>query len=110
MSWIQEEDMNRIFERAIRDDSMQGVYVATAPNPVSNTEFMRSLRRAVGMPIGLPAAEWMVRIGAPLFMRTDPELALYGRYCVPRRLEQEGFTFRYSTLEGALASLYGGKT
>ena len=86
MSWIHEEDMNRIFERAIVDDSMHGIYVATSPNPVSNTEFMRSLRKAIGMPIGLPAFEWMVRIGAPLFMRTDPELALYGRYCVPTRL------------------------
>ena len=61
MSWIQEEDMNRIFVRAISDDSMQGMYVVTAPNPVSNAEFMRSLRKAVRMPIGLPAAGWMVR-------------------------------------------------
>ena len=102
--------MNRIFERAISDDSMRGMYVATAPSPVSNAEFMRSLRKAVGMPIGLPAAGWMVRIGAPLFMRTDPELALYGRTCVPRRLEREGFTFRHPTLDGALKSLYKRKT
>ena len=85
---------------------MQGTYVATAPNPVSNTAFMRSLRKAVRMPIGLPAFEWMVRIGAPLFMRTDPELALYGRYCVPTRLLAEGFEFRYENLDGALAAIY----
>lgn len=109
MSWIHEEDLNRIMERAITDETMVGMYVVTAPNPVSNTEFMRSLRKATGMPIGLPAFEWMVRIGAPLFMRTDPELAIYGRYCVPARLLSEGFEFRHEELEGALASIYASR-
>jgi len=106
MSWIHERDMNRIFERAIEDDSMRGAYIATAPNPVSNAEFMRALRRALERPIGLPAMAWMVRIGAPLVLRTDPELALYGRYCVPRRLLDEGFTFDFPDLDAALADLY----
>ena len=105
MSWIHEEDMNRIFERGINDESMRGIYVATAPNPVSNAEFMRCLRKAIGMPIGLPAFAWMVRIGAPLFMRTDPELAILGRYCVPRRLEEEGFEFKHPDLAPALEDL-----
>jgi len=105
MSWLHQEDMNRIFERSIIEDAMQGVYIATAPNPVSNSVFMSSLRKAVGMPIGLPTFAWMVRIGAPLFMRTDPELALYGRYCVPRRLEQDGFGFKFPELGPALADL-----
>ena len=54
---------------------MQGAYIASSPNPVSQRDFMKTLRRVVGMPIGLPAFSWMVRIGAPLLMRTDPELA-----------------------------------
>lgn len=106
ISWIHRLDMNRIFERAIVDDSMRGIYLATAPNPVANAEFMRQLRRALRMPIGLPALGWMVRIGAPLVMRTDPELALYGRYCVSRRLREEGFEFRFPDLESALGDLY----
>jgi uncharacterized protein (TIGR01777 family) len=105
MSWLHQTDMNRIFERSILDDSMQGAYIATAPNPVSNVVFMRALRKAVRMPIGLPAFGWMVRIGAPLFMRTDPELALYGRYCVPRRLLDEGFVFEHEHVEPALRDL-----
>lgn len=105
MSWLHQTDMNRIFERAIIDESMRGEYIATAPNPVSNTVFMQALRKAVGMPIGLPAFKWMVRIGAPLLMRTDPELAIYGRYCVPRRLLEEGFTFEFEEIEPALQDL-----
>jgi uncharacterized protein len=106
ISWIHEEDMNRLFLRAIDDASMHGAYIATAPRPVPNAEFMRELRRALGMPLGLPAAAWMVTLAAPL-LRTDPELALYGRYCVPRRLIDDGFEFRYPDVRSALQQLYG---
>lgn len=105
MSWIHEADICAIFEAAINDPTFDGVYNVTGPNPVSQVEFMRSLRRAIGMPIGLPATEWMVRIGAPLVMRTDPELALYGRYIVPKRLIDRGFAFRFPTLDDALRDL-----
>ena len=57
MSWIHEDDMNRIFERAVVDDSMQGIYVVTAPNPVSNTDFMRSLRKAVRAAVLAPTQD-----------------------------------------------------
>ena len=105
MSWLHELDMNRIFARALTNDSMHGAYIASSPNPVSQVEFMRLLRSAVGMPIGLPAFEWMVRLGAPLLLRTDPELALYGRYVIPKRLLDENFEFRWPSLKAALDDL-----
>ncbi len=105
MSWLHELDMNRLFERGIFDESMQGAYVATSPNPVSNAEFMRELRHAVGMPLGLPAPAPLVRIGARLILRTDPELALYGRYVVSRRLRDENFEFKFPELKNALRNL-----
>lgn len=106
MSWIHEEDMNRLLARAITDETMSGGYLATAPNPVSNAEFMRVLRKVLRVPIGLPAPAWMIRLAAPLVLRTDPELALYGRYCVSRRLREEQFEFRFPHLEAALVDLY----
>lgn len=105
MSWIHEADMNALFERALADPSMAGTYIATAPNPVSQVEFMRTLRKAMGMPLGLPAFAWMVRLGAPLLLKTDPELALYGRYVVSRRLREAGFEFRFPDLGPAIADL-----
>ncbi|MBL9149329.1 MAG: TIGR01777 family oxidoreductase [Phycisphaerae bacterium] len=105
MSWIHEFDMNRIIERAITDESMRGAYIASSPHPVSQVEFMSTLRRALGMPIGLPAFEWMVRLGAPLVLRTDPELALYGRFVIPTRLLEAGFEFAFPTLREAIADL-----
>lgn len=107
ISWIHVHDMNRLFSRAMADAGMSGAYIATAPQPVSNAEFMRELRRAVGMPLGLPSAAWMVRLGARFVLRTDPDLALYGRYCVSRRLREEGFEFAYPDLPSALRELYG---
>lgn len=113
MSWLHAADMNRIVERAIVDERMNGVYIASAPQPVSQFEFMRELRRAAGglgkLGMSLPAFEWMVRLGAPLILRTDPELALYGRYVLPKRLLTEGFEFRYPTVEAALSAIYGGE-
>ncbi len=105
MSWIHERDINRIFERAISDSSMQGVYIASSPNPESQGDFMRKLRMRMRIPFGLPATESMVRVGAHWLLRTDPELALYGRYVMPKRLMDEGFEFEYPELCDALAEL-----
>jgi uncharacterized protein (TIGR01777 family) len=105
ISWIHEHDMNRLFERALSEKRMSGAYIATAPHPVSNAEFMRELRSALRVPLGLRARSWMVRAAAPL-LRTDAELALYGRYCVSRRLREENFEFLFPDLRSALRNLY----
>ena len=105
MSWIHEHDMNAIIHNAIADETFTGVYIASAPNPVSNKAFMRLLRKKVKMPIGLPAPEFLTRIGAKLLFRTDPELALYGRYVKSKRLEEEKFVFKFPVLEDALDDL-----
>jgi uncharacterized protein len=67
---------------------------------------MRELRKVLRVPFGLPAKSWMVRIAAPLILQTDPDLALYGRYCVSRRLREEGFDFLFPDLPSALRDLY----
>ncbi len=105
MSWIHETDMNRLFERALSDPTMRGAYIASSPYPVSQQVFMRTLRSVIRVPIALPAFSWMVRVGAPLFLRTDPELALYGRYVVSKRLRDEHFEFQFPDLGAALDDL-----
>ncbi|MDA7950196.1 MAG: DUF1731 domain-containing protein [Pirellulaceae bacterium] len=105
MSWIHEQDMNRIFEHAISDSSMDGIYIASSPNPESQKEFMQKLRAKLRVPFGLPSSELMVRVGAHLLLRTDPELALYGRYVIPKRLNEMGFKFNYPKLHDALNEL-----
>jgi len=106
ISWIHEEDMNKIFIESIENKKMNGAYIASSPNPVSNEVFMKELRRATNAKLGLPAYSWMVKIAAPLLMKTDPDLALAGRYVIPKRLIEEGFEFIYPTIEQAFNNLF----
>ena len=105
ISWIHVDDLTALITRAIENTEMRGVYVATAPHPVSQSEFMRELRLAMGVPIGIPIAEWMIRFGAFWVLRTDPELVLLGRYCFSRRLEDEGHQFLFPKLGEAIGDL-----
>lgn len=110
ISWIHEADLNRLFERAVVDPNLSGPYIASSPNPISQAEFMRELRRAVRMPLGMPAAGWMVRIAAHYLLRSDPELILFGRYVVSRRLQEVGFDFQFPRLREALSDLLTRRT
>jgi uncharacterized protein (TIGR01777 family) len=103
VSWIHFED----FVRAIQwlmDHEETGVANLAAPHPLPNAEFMRVLRRAAGVPVGLPASRWMLEAGAVL-LRTETELILKSRRVVPGRLLEQGFAFRYPTWEGAARDL-----
>ncbi|WP_459558080.1 epimerase [Lacunimicrobium album] len=102
ISWIHEADLNALFVRAIENKGMSGAYIASSPCPVSQREFMRELRKAMGVWIGLPAPGWLVRLGAKFVLKTDPELALYGRYVVSKRLREEGFEFGVREVGDAL--------
>lgn len=104
ISWIHEDDLARLFIRALQDETMHGNYITTSPDPQPNAVFMRELRKAVHRPWSPPAPAFAVRIGS-VFLRTDPELALLGRRCLPTRLQAEGFTFDHAKLGPALQEL-----
>lgn len=103
-SWIHMEDLFRIVVFLQQHPELEGVFNASAPHPVTNRELMASLRRAMGVPIGLPAPRWMLELGARL-IRTETELVLKSRWVLPERLLREGFTFKYDTLDGALEEI-----
>jgi uncharacterized protein (TIGR01777 family) len=105
VSWIHVADLTRLFVEAIERVDIAGVFNATGPNPVTNAEFMRELRRALHRPWSPPVPVWATRIGA-FFMRTEPSLALTGRRCRPKRFLESGFHFDFPELRGALADLY----
>jgi hypothetical protein len=73
-------------------DALAGPVNVAAPEPLPNAEFMRALRRAWGTPVGLPAARWMLEVGA-VAMRTETELVLKSRRVTPGRLLASGFAF-----------------
>ncbi|MGA3171495.1 MAG: TIGR01777 family oxidoreductase [Chthoniobacteraceae bacterium] len=105
ISWIHNTDLVRMFEWAIERDDIAGPFNATGPNPVTNTQFMRELRRALGRPWSPPVPAWLARIGA-WAMGTEASLALTGRRGVPRRFTELGFQFQFPGLRPAIESLF----
>jgi uncharacterized protein len=104
VSWIHFEDFIRATRWVIEHDEIDGAVNLAAPNPVPNEEFMRTLREAAGIRVGLPATKWMLEIGA-VFMRTETELILKSRQVVPGRLLQSSFVFNYPTWDAAARDL-----
>jgi uncharacterized protein len=104
-SWLHIDDMDALFIEAIENSSMNGIYVASAPNPVSNKEFMKQLRQSIKMPLGLPATKWMVWLACRLLLNTDHEIVVYGRYVKSTRLKDLGFQFAFPYLKDAINNL-----
>ena len=104
VSWIHFEDFVGAIRWLVDHPEIDGVVNLAAPHPLPNRAFMRILREAAGVRVGLPASRWMLEVGA-VFMRTETELLLKSRRVVPGRLLQSGFVFRYPTWEVAARDL-----
>lgn len=104
VSWIHHEDFVEAVRWLIDHDEVSGIVNVAAPNPIPNAEFMRTLRKSCAIPFGLPAATWMLELGA-VFMRTETELILKSRRVVPARLLEHGFTFKYPEWSSAARDL-----
>jgi hypothetical protein len=104
VSWIHELDFCRAIEWLISRQDIRGPMNVTGPNPLPNRELMRALRKACGKSFGLPAARWMLEIGA-FVMQTETELIIKSRRVVPGRLLAAGFDFCFPEMEEALNDL-----
>lgn len=107
VSWIHATDFVRSL-RWLVDHPLAGAVNIAAPAPLPYGEFMRDLRHAAGMPIGLPATRWMVEIGTRV-LGTESELVLKSRRVVPGRLLESGFTFGFPAWPAAARDLCGAK-
>ena len=107
VSWIHHLDFIRAIEWVIARPELSGAINFVAPNPLPYRDFMRALRRAAGVSLGLPATKWMLEIGA-FFMRTETELVLKSRRVVPTRLLESGFEFRFPDWPEAAVDLCSG--
>ncbi len=106
ISWLHLADAVRIYHQAIDREDFQGVYVAAAPQPATNAQFMRELRAALHRPWSPPVPAWAVRLGAWL-IASNAELLLIGQRCAPRRLMAQGFAYEFGELRRALKDLMG---
>lgn len=99
VSWMHGDDFVRAVRFLLDADGQKGAALAgpvilAAPGPLPNAAFLRALRDAANVSAGLPAAAWMLEIGARA-LGTETELILKSRYVVPRRLTEAGFTFEF---------------
>jgi uncharacterized protein len=108
ISWIHITDLSRMILQAIEQEQLTGVFNATAPNPVTNAELMRELRRALHRPWSPQVPEFAARIGSWL-METEASLALVSQRCVPKRFLEKNFEFEFPNLGEAVANIYPNK-
>ena len=94
MSWIHDQDFVRAVLWLIEHEELDGPVNLAAPSPLINTEFMRALRAAWGIPFGLPAPDWMLEAGA-FILGSETELILKSRRVIPGKLQQSGFGFQF---------------
>jgi len=104
MSWIHEQDFVRAVFWLIEHEELEGPVNIASPNPLTNAEFMRTLRGAWGAVFGLPAFEWMLELGA-FMLNSETELILKSRRVIPTRLLQSGFEFQYPNWPDAAREL-----
>ena len=104
ISWTHHSDFTKAVLWIIDHQRLAGVVNIAAPNPLPQKDFMRELRRAAGIRVGLPAAAWMLEVGAML-MRTETELILKSRRVVPTRLLESGLAFDFPRWSEAVDDL-----
>ncbi|CAM3858727.1 TIGR01777 family oxidoreductase [Mucilaginibacter galii] len=101
VAWVHEHDVARITDWLMQNTDIDGVINCTAPEAVKNHELMRLIRRAYGIPVGLPAPQWLLEIGA-MVIGTETELILKSRWVAPKRLLDAGFRFQFPQAQHAI--------
>jgi uncharacterized protein (TIGR01777 family) len=105
-SWVHIDDVYRAIRFLEQRPDIEGPINVAAPHPVPNRELMATLRRVLGVRIGVPLHRWMLEVGAVL-IHTETELLLKSRWVLPTRLEADGFEFEHPDLEGAVRDITG---
>ena len=101
MSWIHVDDWTAMVSWLIQDDRARGAFNATAPAPVTNRIFTRTLGRVLHRPAVLRAPGFVLRAA----LGEMASVLIEGQSVVPALAEQLGFRFTYRALEPALESL-----
>jgi uncharacterized protein len=102
-SWIHRDDVVKMIVAAISDPQMQGVYNATAPNPVTMTDFAQTLGTVMNRPSWLPVPNFALEA----LLGEGAIVVLQGQQVIPTQALAKGFEFQYPTLKPALTSILG---
>lgn len=104
MSWVHMDDLIEAHMAAIDDESYEGIYNLTSPNPVTNAELTAALGKALNRPALMRVPGFVLRLqygeGASVLMD--------GVRALPERLLEKGFKFKHPSIEAALLESTGG--
>ncbi|MBA4285574.1 MAG: TIGR01777 family protein [Xanthomonadaceae bacterium] len=103
MSWVHRADLVALIRFLIERDMASGPYNGTAPEPVTNSEFARTLGRVLKRPALLPMPGFALK----MIVGEMAEILLTGQRVIPQAAVDQGFRFRFPTLEGALRDVLG---
>ena len=102
-SWIAIDDELGAILHVVGDDTVRGPVNLTAPNPVTNAEFTKTLGKVLGRPTLLPTPTFALK--ALFGGDAVDEMFLGGQRVVPAKLEATAYEFRHPHLEPALRAL-----
>jgi uncharacterized protein (TIGR01777 family) len=102
MPWVHVDDVAEIFAYAVENE-VSGVWNATSPNPVRNSEFTKELAGALGRPALFPVPVPALKIAFGEFAQHMVDSARV----IPENLSNAGFQFRHPDLGGALRDVLG---
>jgi uncharacterized protein (TIGR01777 family) len=108
ISWIHEHDLARITEWLYQQGNDGEIYNCTSPVAIQNKDFMKLVRQMIGVPVGLPAPQWLLELGA-IFIGTETELILKSRWVYPRHLLDKGFLLQFPDPEQALRNVFNSR-
>ncbi len=104
MSWIERDDLVRLIAHVATRDTLSGPINATAPNPVTNAEFVRTL----GLTLARPAFLRIPRMPVTALLGDlARELLFGGQRVLPSKALDSGFEFRHAELRAALGYALG---
>ena len=101
MSWIHKEDLITIIETLLSTAELEGIFNATAPQPVTNAEFSACLAKNLHRPAIFPVPDVVLK----LLLGEMSGLLLGGQKVLPERLVEQEFPFQYESLDSALKAI-----
>ena len=102
MSWIHIRDQIGAIQHILSHREVKGPVNLTAPGPVTNEEFSKTLASVLKRPALFRVPGFVLRL---VFGEMAQALLLGGQRVIPRALEQSGYEFEYPELRGALENL-----
>jgi len=102
-SWIYEQDLVEIYLFLLGHKDLSGPVNCTAPEPVKNKAFTKSLGKALGRSTLMPSVPGFV---IKLVKGEFGTVLLKGQKVIPKKLSDAGFPFRFPQLSDALRDLF----